>query len=106
MPYIIGIANEKGGVGKTSTAVNLSSGLAREGINTVLIDLASVGNPEFLSNSLKQHEVEFPFTIHDSLNEYISRCKENFSFILMMLLNKLLKYTTYTKNQATMIIHM
>lgn len=41
---IIVVANQKGGTGKTTTAVTLSHGAARLGLRTLLIDLDSQGN--------------------------------------------------------------
>jgi chromosome partitioning protein len=52
MAYVISVVNQKGGVGKTTTVVHLSSALARLGYPILVVDLDPQAN---VSTTLDVH---------------------------------------------------
>ena len=64
LPRILAVANQKGGVGKTTTAINLGACLAEIGYRTLIVDLDPQGNA---STALGiDHHAEVP-SIYDVL---------------------------------------
>lgn len=80
---IITITNQKGGIGKTTTAQNLGYGLAQRGYKVLLIDLDAQGNLTLATNSNQLFKGSYDLLTNNAkVNECIQPLSNNLDIII------------------------